>query len=151
MTDKTQEALEALRKLGDSSSLPDLERNSLEVIIRTTLREIEAVDAEGLKLHPIGSDRDRNQIQGWNDCLDHLAASGYLPNKWQPIETAPKIDVEILTWSIECGCVVSNHEDKDFRRGHNHRNGHHQATHWMPLPAPPKNTQGGLNEKTQTV
>ena len=61
---------------------------------------------------------------------------------WQPIETAPK-DSEILVWDgkdiwlVEtefgmypkhngCGCCSSSV--------------HYEATHWMPLPEPPKET-----------
>ena len=63
--------------------------------------------------------------------------------QWQPIETAPK-DSEILVWDgkdiwlVEtefgmypkengCGCCSSSV--------------HYEATHWMPLPKPPKETE----------
>ena len=59
---------------------------------------------------------------------------------WQPIETAPKDWSDILIWSQDGICVGfwdESLEDwvSDLRKGQQWVYG---ATHWMPLPAPPK-------------
>ena len=54
--------------------------------------------------------------------------------KWQPIETAPKVeDIELLLWCCD-RAVIGNWWDgwNDCEYGPIH------PTHWMPLPAPPK-------------
>lgn len=71
---------------------------------------------------------------------------------WQPIETAPKDDTDILVygyrdvdWDNNGNEVYSNpyteisqYEDRDYKRGYNHRNGAPNVTHWKPLPAAPE-------------
>ena len=62
---------------------------------------------------------------------------------WKPIETAPTDGTEVLVYASPWDglegfqCVVSYHKDAgwcvcELR----------EATHWMPLPAPPKGEQG---------
>lgn len=70
---------------------------------------------------------------------------------WQPIETCPKTDEDILV----CGwkesdyafgepvyrgryVTISSYEDQPYRRGIGHRNGARNVTHWQPLPKPPE-------------
>lgn len=63
---------------------------------------------------------------------------------WRPIETAPKDGTAVLLNLPEMGDVVSG----AFCDGRWEDNGMAQCrfmgdpTHWMPLPEPPKDTQG---------
>lgn len=63
--------------------------------------------------------------------------------EWQPIETAPS-DKWILLWFVtvnpaNSGVVmaqISSREDGKLWDGHIYRD--NRASHWMPLPEPPK-------------
>lgn len=55
--------------------------------------------------------------------------------RWQPIETAPKYE-EILTL-MKHG-VLQGEWDGDVVRGYYSREMEWYATHWMPLPKPPR-------------
>jgi len=62
-------------------------------------------------------------------------------SEWQPIETALKGVKEILVYDEDSGrYALSQEECMDDRRSFNYRNGA-KATHWMPLPTPPKKEQ----------
>jgi hypothetical protein len=60
---------------------------------------------------------------------------------WQPIETAPRDDIEILVWQPGDGAFVAFW----YARGKRYQWTTHnmggdeilEATHWMPLPQPP--------------
>lgn len=62
---------------------------------------------------------------------------------WLPIETAPKDGTEVLLYGVSCinglGVFKSNYVLSVL--GHHHWDGVINATHWMPLPAPPKPEQ----------
>ena len=62
---------------------------------------------------------------------------------WQPIETAPKTGISVLLWDEtleECtsGWYRVNHTGDQWR---NENDLGIEATHWMPLPNPPKGKQ----------
>jgi len=78
---------------------------------------------------------------------------------WQPIDTAPKDGTVILICACETGMLVFGqriavakfHAEHDFPRGkvldfvtadEGERRHVRFATHWMPLPAPPKKGDG---------
>lgn len=60
-------------------------------------------------------------------------------SEWQPIETAPDGECEILIWDGSCN--VANHGWEEGGRVVWMVSGEFAvrgATHWMPLPEPPK-------------
>lgn len=62
--------------------------------------------------------------------------------EWQPIETAPK-DGTTIAVAAFCDFNQLWVFRQDYWRAHADGNGgwgawHHNRTHWMPLPAPPK-------------
>lgn len=59
--------------------------------------------------------------------------------EWQPIDTAPADTELLLGWFVQFP-VSHWYMTVDF--AHSTRGGwkHRQATHWMPLPEPPKET-----------
>lgn len=65
-------------------------------------------------------------------------AIGLLESVWQPIETAPEDDREII---ISTGChirgwvIASRHEDKDWYYDENGES-YVDVSRWMPLPTP---------------
>ena len=72
-----------------------------------------------------------------------------MSDKWQPIETAPKDGTQILVWSpYRHTCVTwysGQYDDQphgwiDWFTGKEYGGNWyaHKATHWMPLPDPPK-------------
>lgn len=98
-----------------------------------------------------GMFRDLFSESDRHDILNR-ALTAALAAMWQPIETAPKDDRDILVgaWMTESGeplaefqppekwfCVISSRDDRDYRRGYRHRNGADWATHWAPLPPAP--------------
>lgn len=79
-----------------------------------------------------------------------------MTNDWQPIETAPKDEIDcgydgliarrILAWDKQwdaTGCAVTAYWDIDHWQvyGRDDNTIHFKPTHWMPLPAPPNNEQ----------
>lgn len=64
--------------------------------------------------------------------IDHAAHSE--PEQWQPIETAPKDQTDILTFSKEGKIDVGYWENEFWCDGDY---SYWEATHWMPLPKPP--------------
>jgi hypothetical protein len=57
--------------------------------------------------------------------------------EWQPIETAPDDDRDVMVggWvEGEWWQTISSRDDRPMRRGYRHRNGAQWATHWWPLP-----------------
>jgi hypothetical protein len=70
-----------------------------------------------------------------------------MKQQWKPIETAPKINgKEILAWDAHYKRVERAQWDDGHAALRNPRNKGHwrrggsvvQASHWMPLPEPPK-------------
>lgn len=78
-------------------------------------------------------------------------------SEWQPIETAPKDGAWVLLYSpdererergdpaVQVGCWGSSGYNRNNHwvygpegHEHAHRHGFYGATHWMPLPEPPK-------------
>jgi hypothetical protein len=84
--------------------------------------------------------------------FDALAAKYASAVTWQPIETAPMDIPVLLGWWEEwpalkwiCSADIAGHEnDKPPGMSNGWRNG--SATHWMPLPAPPKPIELGEQE-----
>ena len=65
--------------------------------------------------------------------------------EWQPIETAPKGNVRVITYSL--GLVGTSRYVPRFAPGYGdvtegwyseQLDREHQPSHWMPLPSPPK-------------
>jgi len=158
-----EDAVEALNKLGDSSSLPDIERNDCETIIRAALAPVDvdaglrALDyqrdlafifmvAKGSKDYDetIGDRIERVQelILQLKKQNDYLAARGCFWG-WQPIETAPKDGTWIMVYWPTMGIgqypfVVFWDEGWQPARYSDRDYGEAFPTHWMPLPAAPK-------------
>ena len=108
-------------------------------------------DVEGLKKpEPIFYETDsdyqkghkRGQQRGWNDCIDHLAAQGYIgvPEGWRDIAEIPDnlisgVDLLGSTEKRYINCTfdlrVQAWADENF-------NFVEIPTHWMPIPAAPK-------------
>lgn len=60
-------------------------------------------------------------------------------HKWQPIETAPKIELaEVVLWNGKTVCAGSWWEGS-WSTLHDYIDP--QPTHWMPLPEPPKEAE----------
>lgn len=61
-------------------------------------------------------------------------------SEWQPIETAPRDNERFLAWSKDNECfVVARIMRGKLVNSWDHQSlQHHKATHWMPLPEPPK-------------
>lgn len=73
----TNKPLEALRKLGDSSSLNDIERNELETSIRTALERLERIDAiefEGIRKSYSMRNISQEYNEGFNAAIDAAIA-----------------------------------------------------------------------------
>lgn len=61
--------------------------------------------------------------------------------EWQPIETAPKDETEILIYTIRGNCYVVSYDDllaAPWRIRNDKELYRHAPTHWMPLPAAPQ-------------
>lgn len=76
MTPTKDDALAALARLGDSSTLPDIERNSLETVIRVALTQT-PVDVEALKVE-ISKGATPSYAHVVGHTIDYLASKGYL-------------------------------------------------------------------------
>lgn len=91
-----------------------------------------------------------NENIGYKLDIEYIRAD--LVPQWQPIETAPKHDLETLilysSEGVQIGWFSAFHkcwlttEDKDVWA---------EPTHWMPLPTPPKlpASRGTTNEPTR--
>ena len=73
--------------------------------------------------------------------IDHAAHSE--PEQWQPIETAPKDQTDILTFSKEGKIDVGYWENELWCDGDY---SYWEATHWMPLPTPPSELEKAKND-----
>lgn len=60
-------------------------------------------------------------------------------DKWQPIETAPKDGTKFLAWRRHSTIPIIVFYNEDYDQ-YECNDGHlvFSLTHWMPLPAPPK-------------
>ena len=85
---------------------------------------------------------------GWTkaEFADHLIANGVTIQKWIPVtERLPDVEGTYLVFTVS-GCVTTArwYPERDVRnyRGdflyHTEGKFHRNATHWMPLPEPPK-------------
>ena len=71
-----------------------------------------------------------------SDEYDHFCAM-----QWKPIETAPKAGTDILVFDGKQIWLVDTEYEmypKDNGCGCCSNSIHNEATHWMPLPEPPK-------------
>ena len=77
---------------------------------------------------------ERENTRGLDHALDQ---AGLSQQGWQPIESAPKDGTEFLAIAHETVFWVVFFDGKDFQCV---ATGNHVGplTHWMPLPAPPK-------------
>lgn len=84
---------------------------------------------------PGHGDSPSSAAKNWNRRADLVPAPG-----WQPIETAPHETLVILGWR-ENGVwkqeIALASAGERLPNGYSNRWWHGQATHWMPLPAPP--------------
>lgn len=77
------------------------------------------------------------------DMLEQPYYWGQQNGQWMPIETAPRDGTEIIVWNQTdlhdyCGVWIGKFMDGHWWLKHFGWCGAHRATHWMPLPKPPK-------------
>lgn len=67
----------------------------------------------------------------------------YIPLPWEPIESAPHNKAVLLAWKDWrdgqwCMAVDAYSTGQRYANGYSTVSNHGSATHWMPLPEPPK-------------
>jgi hypothetical protein len=89
----------------------------------------------------IGARDDNQRQRAYTRLLAALAARND-PVKWQPIETAPKDEKDVLVWAggrMKIACWSNEDRDIDLREGWFTNNGWRtHPTHWQPAPAAPE-------------
>lgn len=62
--------------------------------------------------------------------------------EWQPISTAPKDGTTIIIWDKDHGCMIVEWMYGEWHCSHDGEDMYGpEPTHWMPLPAPPKENE----------